>query len=449
MYAGQIVLDLALQELGDQRRGVGVVIEQLNGDFLNAELFLGDLPILLRLHLIGLQIERRGLTEVLAVRAGGQPVRDREVGGRGAVLQDFKADHVLVIAQCDGHAQVFVLKAAGILLALRIEVGGEIPQIALFDAGEAVHGLVLHDLVAGEADIIQRAVFIGKHRLLRILDDLEIDFVQIDLVRVIVAGVFLELIGVAAHVPGRHVEGAAAEQLVGAQRILAAELRGKGLVDRTEAGEGHQVQEIGNRMIQLDLQGLAVHSADAEFLDGQLAADDGRCVLHGRHFHHEAVFGGSHGIDQTAPCENKVVRRDGYAVHPVGVLTNVKHILGRFLVRLIGCAQCIDRRAVRSGDEERLDDRGDNFQAVGLRGDRGIHVEQLSHTADIQHLVVAVLCGIGRRGVGGGRRSRNRFLRGRSTAARQHQQSQQKRQDLLPGFHGVLSFFHGSVKAEP
>ena len=171
---------------------------------------------------------------------------------------------------------------------------------------------------------------------------------------IVIGIILLQLVGIAANFPSGHIEWTAAQQIVCAQCVLAAFFSSIGLVDGAEAGEGHQVEEIGHGMVNFHLQGFAVYSVNAQLLGSHFTADNGGGILHGCHFHHEAVLGSVHRINQTSPGKHEVICCDWSAVHPVRILSDMENVFGARFVYLVAFSQSIDGSAVRTGIEQRL-----------------------------------------------------------------------------------------------
>ena len=148
-----------------------------------------------------------------------------------------------------------------------------------------------------------------------------VDGVQADPVGVPVEGVLLQPDARSVH-PAPDGERAVVEQVVGVRRVASVPRFVERLVDGVVGGEGDQLVEVGNRPLEMHLEGPVVDGEDFERLDGHFAVVDRLGVLEA--VEDEGVFRGVGRVEHLAPTEHEVVGGYRLAVAPAGFGTQVE-----------------------------------------------------------------------------------------------------------------------------
>ena len=142
-----------------------------------------------------------------------------------------------------------------------------------------------------------------------------VDGVQADAVCVPVLRILLQL-NAGAMDPPSDRERAVVEQILGIGGIAPLPGLVERLVDRVVGRERHQLVEIGNGPLQVNLERPVVNGVHTEFFQRHLAPVHRFRVLQA--VEDERVFGGVARVEHLAPRENEVVRGDRFPVAPTG-----------------------------------------------------------------------------------------------------------------------------------
>lgn len=107
-------LNFGLNEFSSRFGGIGWLVEQTQADGINAEFFLGFVPVFFcgfQTVIADFFVELLGtIGVVLAVRSSGEGFRNEAADRNGTVLEDVVAKVGTVDDGSDGFAQVFVFR---------------------------------------------------------------------------------------------------------------------------------------------------------------------------------------------------------------------------------------------------------------------------------------------------------------------------------------------------
>ena len=244
-------------------------------------------------------------------------IRDRR--HHRAVVQNRIDKGVAVHRAGDGAAQVHIAEV--FILA----VGRKVPDIAANLRGEALFIAVLVHKVARQLHIVDIAVLIAHHCLLRVGNDLVVDDIGFDAVGIVIVLIFLKHHARAAHIPFGHLVRAAEQKAVHCQSKAVALLGDKFFIQREKRGEYHGVLKIGHGARQLHFKGVVIRCRNTQLIHRQLARGNLGRVFHAQHFiQHPGIGAGHSRIRQAFPGKDEVVGRQRIAVRPFRVFPELE-----------------------------------------------------------------------------------------------------------------------------
>ena len=171
-------------------------------------------------------------------------------------------------------------------------------------------------------------------------------------------------------------------------------------------GEVHQAQEVADRDVQLNFEGLVIHCGHAQIRDGLLTGNDLCGVDHLADVRqHIGILGSIGGVNSTLPAEHEVGCGDGVTVGPL-CIAQVEGISLTVLADVVGLGEGRDSCAVGVHLHQTVGVVGDDLEGGAVGGD--LRVQRLDFS--LQHDVQGAACGsascAGSTGGGSGRRCR-------------------------------------------